>query len=300
MLPSCRLPLVQAAVLFLFASTLSSAANAAGQASVRVIAAESSYGSIVRTIGGPHVEVTSLLDSPDVDPHAFKASPDVARQISGADLVIMNGLGYDAWMEKLLQGSAATRRKVIVASMAASYLILPNRNPHLFYSPRAMLVTASHIAHALAELDPAHSADYAAGLARFREQLLPVYAHVQQLIAAYPQLTVAATEPVYGYMLHLLGYRILYQKLQFATMNGSQPSARQVAAFTQGLNNGTVDLLVFNRQVHDRLTQSLVATAKKAGVAVVGVTEMPLHGKNYVKWQIGQLQAVRRALDNSK
>src|SRR5664279_2072524 len=87
-------------LLLLFAAALFSVAAAAEP--VSVVAAENFYGDVARQIGGPFVAVTSILSSPDQDPHLFEAAPSTARQLAGAQIVILNGADYDPWMEKLL------------------------------------------------------------------------------------------------------------------------------------------------------------------------------------------------------
>ncbi|MDA3919086.1 MAG: zinc ABC transporter substrate-binding protein [Salinisphaera sp.] len=263
---------------------------------IHAVAAESSYGSMVESIGGDHVDVISLLDSPSVNPHQFEGSPRIGRQLQNADLVVMNGLGFDGWMAPLLKGTSSAGRQVIKASDTGSAMIMADNNPHLFYSPQIMLATASRVAKALTRMDPAHADDYRANLHHFQAQLLPIYAQVQTLIAAHPNLAVTATVPVYAYMIKLLGYRDRYHDIQFASMDNSQPSAQQVKQFTQALQNHKVALLIYNKQVHNRLTQSEVGTARKAGIPAVGVSAIPLHGEDYAQWQISQLQAIEKAL----
>ncbi|WP_110689777.1 metal ABC transporter solute-binding protein, Zn/Mn family [Salinicola endophyticus] len=275
-------------------------ATAQAQAAIHAVAAESSYGSMIETIGGDHVEVVSLLDSPDVNPHAFRADPQIARQLQDADLVVLNGLGFDGWMEPLLESTQSDKRQVIRASEAGSHLVMADQNPHLFYSPRIMLATASRVASALETLDPQHAADYRANLDAFKQTLAPVYSAVQDLIADHPNLSVTATVPVYSYMIALLGYANCYHDIQFASMDNHQPSARQVATFTKALEQRSVDLLIYNQQVHNRLTESQVATAKQAGIPTVGVSAIPLHGEDYAAWQVRQLDAIHAAMDKAE
>jgi len=58
-------------------------------------------------------------------------------------------------------------------------------------------------------------------------------------------------------------------------------------------------LLIYNEQVHNRLTENEVSTAKEAGVPTVGVSAIPLHGEDYAQWQIDQLKAIENALDQA-
>src|SRR5690349_95330 len=115
-----------------FAGVLSCAAafSALAQAPVSVVAAENFYGDIARQIGGARVNVTSILNNPDQDPHLFETSPATVRQLANAQIVIFNGAGYDAWVEKLL--AAAPRPKRVPISAAQLTGRKAGDNPHLW------------------------------------------------------------------------------------------------------------------------------------------------------------------------
>src|SRR6266508_898933 len=126
---------------------------------IRIVAAESVYGDICKQIGGDNVAVVSILTNPDQDPHEFEASASTAREIAQARLVVYNGVGYDAWMAKLLAASRAPSREVLeVARLARKKT---GDNPHLWYDPQAVSAFAKALAETLARIDPAHRADYA-------------------------------------------------------------------------------------------------------------------------------------------
>ena len=80
---------------------------------MKVVAAENFYGDLASQIGGANVPVTSILSDPDTDPHLFEASPDTAKAMSDAKIVIVNGVDYDPWMEKLLSAHKAPGRKAV-------------------------------------------------------------------------------------------------------------------------------------------------------------------------------------------
>ena len=94
--------------------------------------------------------MASILSNPDDDPHMFEASPSVARELSGARVVIANGADYDPWIEKLLAASPSKTRVVITA--AALVRKKPGDNPHLWYYPATMPAVAKALA---AELEKA-------------------------------------------------------------------------------------------------------------------------------------------------
>ena len=98
---------------------------------INVVAAENFYGDIIKQLGGSHVVVTSILTDPNVDPHEYEANVQDVKAISNANLVIKNGDGYDAWIDKLLSSSPNASRIVLTAADIADHK-LPD-NPHVWY-----------------------------------------------------------------------------------------------------------------------------------------------------------------------
>ena len=99
---------------------------------VRVVAAENVYGDIVRQIGGSHVSVTSVLSDPNADPHLFEPGTRNGLAVSEAQLVIQNGLGYDAFMDKLERATPSSHRLVLTIADVLG-VKGADANPHLWY-----------------------------------------------------------------------------------------------------------------------------------------------------------------------
>jgi zinc/manganese transport system substrate-binding protein len=270
--------------------------GAASAAPIAVVAAESTYGVIAEAIGGSQVHVDSIIKNPNVDPHMFEADPAVARRVAQAQVVVMNGIGYDDWMDKLLAANPNQTRQVVVAAKLDPFLVMSNQNPHIFYDPRVGLLTASHLAELFAKLDPSHAAEFQANLKHFADSLLQVYAAAQQVMMAHPGLNVTATEPVAGYMIRELGYRSLNEHFQFSVMNGSEPSPQEVVRYENSLRQHKVSLLFYNQQVTDSLTERLRKIANESGVPVVGVDEFVPPNTSYPQWLMETLKAVGKAL----
>jgi zinc/manganese transport system substrate-binding protein len=264
-------------------------------APIAIVAAENFYGDVARQIAGPAVKVTSVISAPGQDPHQFEASPAVARALAGANLVILNGANYDAWMDQLLAGAPSSRRKVIIAAdiMGAK----PGDNPHLWYDPATMPAVAARIAAALAAIDPAHKDAYEQRLTAFIDSLAPISEKIRAIRARYAGAPVTATEPVFGLMAKALGFDMRNQRFQLAVMNDTEPSARDVAAIQDDLERRTVKLFLYNNQVSDDLTARLLDLARAAKVPVVGVTETMPADQSYQDWIAAELSAVEKALE---
>jgi zinc/manganese transport system substrate-binding protein len=259
-----------------------------------VVAAENFYGDLAQQIGGPQVQVTSILTNPNQDPHSFEASPSTARAIADAGLVVYSGADYDPWVANLLAASTVPERKVIV--VADLMQRKSGDNPHLWYDPRTMPALAKALAAEFAGRDPAHRQDYESRLQAFLASIEPMNRKIAALRQKYAGQPVTATEPVFGYMSDALGLDMRNQPFQIAVMNETEPSASQIAAFEKDLKTRAVKVLFYNSQVTDDLTARLQKIATESGVPIVGVSETEPPGLTYQAWMGGQLEATGKAL----
>jgi zinc/manganese transport system substrate-binding protein len=261
---------------------------------IQVVAAENFYGDVVQQLGGQYVSVTSILSNPDQDPHLFEASPKTARALQHASLVVYNGADYDPWMSKLLAASKSATRKTIVAAELTGKK--SGDNPHLWYDPQTMPAVAREVSAALATADPAHKTAYDANLAKFLDSLKPIDAKVAELHGRYAGLPVTATEPVFGYMSDAIGLTMRNLSFQLATMNDTEASASDIAAFERDLRERRVRVLIYNSQATEALTKRMLKLAQQSKVPTMSVTETEPAGKNYQQWMLTQLDALSKAL----
>ena len=285
------------ALLFLlgfFLATAPAQPARAAEGPVKLVAAENFYGSVAHQIGGLLVQVVSILNSPDQDPHLFEASPAVARQLADAQIVIVNGADYDPWVSKLLRVAPRPGRVVIDVAQLTGWK--PGGNPHLWYDPDTMPKLARALADLLAKADPDHADDYAAGLKTTMASLARLKARVYQMRARYHGLPVTATEPVFEPMAEALGLYMRNKRFQTAMMNVTEPSARDLAAFENDLKQHKVKALIYNKQVSEKLTERLIAIAEKAKVPVVPVSETQPADTSFAGWMLAQLGALDKAL----
>jgi zinc/manganese transport system substrate-binding protein len=268
--------------------------SAAHEQPLTVVAAENVYGDIARQIGGPLVDVVSLINKPNQDPHFFEMTSTALRLVSAAQIVVYNGANYDPWVNKLLSATRRTGRiSIDVAELAGTK---SGDNPHLWYSLPAVRSLGKAIAGALSALDPANVADYAARQQAFEKSLVGIENRIDHIRARHAGIAIAATEPVFGYMAAALGLEMRNERFQLAVMNGTEPAARDIAAFEQDLKEGKVKALLFNKQASTELTQRMLEAARRAKIPVVGVTELQPPGSRYQDWMVLQLDELQKAL----
>jgi zinc/manganese transport system substrate-binding protein len=270
--------------------------TATGTTQISAIGAENQYANVLSQIGGRYVHVTAILDNPNTDPHGFEASPQVAQEVSRAQLIVQNGLGYDTWMSKMESASPSSGRKVIVVQRV---LGLPDStpNPHLWYDPATMPAAAKAMATDLSALQPAHATYFQARLARFDRSLTPWLTAIAQFKSAHPGTTAATTEPVADYLLAAMGIsnRTPFT-FQADIMNGVDPAPQDIALESGLFSQHTVQLFVYNQQVVDALTASIRQNAVTARVPVVGVYETMPAGYDYQGWMLAEVHAIQKAV----
>ena len=261
------------------------------------VGAENEYADVIQQVGGKYVQVSAIMSNPNTDPHTFEASASVGRLINAAQLVVQNGLGYDTFMNTIENAVPDSSRDVIVVQ---KLLGLPDStpNPHLWYQPATMPAVAKAIAAGLASLQPAHAAYFKANAAAFTASLAGWDAAMAAFKAKYPNTPVATTEPVADYLLQAVGADNLTPwAFQADIMNGTDPSAQDVAVQRSLFTQHKVKVFLYNQQVTDSLTESFISLARANGIPVVGVYEtMPEPGYHYQSWMLAEVRDLRAAV----
>jgi len=264
---------------------------------VEVVAAENFYGDLAADVGGERTAVTSVVSSPEADPHLFEPGGRSGLSVATARVVIRNGVGYDDWMTRLLAAAPAPDRKLVTVA-AVLHVRGADPNPHLWYDVPALPGVVAAIGAALAAADPAHRGDYRAGVTRTIAGLRPLANAVNQLKAQHSGAPVAYTERVPGLLLAAAGLRVRTPpSFARAVEDGTDPTPADVTTMMRLLTEHQVKVLLYNEQATSPLTAHLQQIANDAHVPVVPVTETVPAGQNFLGWQLRQVGALTAALD---
>jgi zinc/manganese transport system substrate-binding protein len=284
-------------------STPASTANPGGSGApvdlspaIAVLGTENFYADLLTQIGGSRVSATSLLNDPNADPHAFETSPQDAARVADAKLVIVNGLGYDSFMDKLLGASSRPDRVVINIQQLLG--VANDVNVHVWYDPATMPKVAAAATDALSRLEPQNAAYFATQEQAYLATLKPIDDKIAALKGAYAGTPIAFTEDVAGYLTAKIGLN-LKSPVGFmkAVEEGTDPPPADVAAELDLFTTKAVKVLLYNSQVTTPITVRVHDLAKQDGVSIVGVAEtIPPPYHTYAEWQLGQLDALGQAL----
>ena len=286
-------PLVLTAAMVVALSAC--AAGAVDDGNVRVVASTDVYGSLVELIGGDAVQVTSLIDSPNQDPHSFEASARDRLAIADADLVIMNGGGYDPFLDALLDASASDELTVLDAFAFAG--LADGDNEHVWYDLEVMSGLAAMIADELTAVDPANEALFLDNLATVEDGFEELGARADDIAAAAGGRDAAITEPVPVYLLDIVGLvNVTPDAFSEAIEEGADVAPRDLEAMLDLMSSGDLALLAYNDQTTSAQTEQVRAAAEAAGVPVVSFSETLPDGLDYLGWMAANLDAIAAAV----
>lgn len=273
--------------------------NADNGSGLQVVAAENFWGNIAEQIGGSHVHVTSIITDPTADPHLYESNANNAAAVASAKVVIVNGLGYDDFMGKLLNASKNNDRQVVTAATILG-VSGDDANPHLWYDIPKVHLVAEQIAASYEAKDPAHKTDYQDNLKKFDDSLQPLIATINMIKQQYAGTPVAYTEPVPGYLLADAGLSVQTPEgFAKAIEDGTDPNPADSQTMDSLMTSKGVKVLLYNSQATSPVTQHVQDLAKQSGVPVIGVTEtLPANEKTYQSWQQNQLNALLKALQS--
>ncbi|GAA3564223.1 zinc ABC transporter substrate-binding protein [Microlunatus spumicola] len=266
---------------------------------VAVVASTNVYGDIVKTIGGDAVQVTSIIDSPDKDPHEYTADARTQLAVSKAQVVVENGGGYDDFVATMLSASSAKPRVVNVADVSG-YDQEPadgEFNEHLWYDVPTMVKLVDRLSQDLTAVAPDRADTFRTNAAALTTRLQGLEKSEADLKAAHDGTGVAITEPVPLYLLEASGLVDKTPEAFSEAIEEGSDVAPAVLQQTEALFTGRqVGLLAYNEQTTGPQTEAVLKAARDNGVPVVPVTETLPAGQDYVGWMQGNLDAVGSAL----
>jgi zinc/manganese transport system substrate-binding protein len=249
-------------------------ASAAETKPVRVVATFSILADLVRQVGGAHVAVSTLV-GPDSDVHSFSPAPGDAKLLAQADLVVVNGLGLEGWIDRLVRASG-TKATIVTASKGVKTIADADPHdhpghdhgvdPHAWQNVANVKVYVANIRDGLAKVDPAHAADYAAAATAYSAGLDALDRDVRAALGRIPpeNRRIITTHDAFGYFAAAYGLTILAPQ---GVSTESEASPRDVAAIIRQIKREKVPA-VFLETVSD--PRQMERIAKESGARIGG------------------------------
>lgn len=242
--------------------------GAASAKPLDVVASFSVLGDIVSEVGGSHVAVMTLV-GPEGDPHAFAPTPQDAQVLAKADLVFVNGLGLEGFMDRLIAASGYSK-DVVVASQGIATREMDEdgetvTDPHVWNSAANGAAYARTVAAALAKADPANAKDYVANGEAYAAKLTALDTWAKREIAAIPvaKRKVITSHDAFGYLGAEYGIEFLAPQ---GISTEAEASAADVAKLIDQIKAEKIKAVFLENSTDPRMAQQIAkATGAKLG-----------------------------------
>jgi zinc/manganese transport system substrate-binding protein len=231
---------------------------------LNVVASFSILGDFVRNVGGDRVKLTTLV-GPDGDVHVYAPTPADAKKIADAKRVIVNGLGLEGWLPRLVQ-SAGNKAVIVTATSGIAPLKLgSDADPHAWQSVVNAKIYVANIRDALVTANPADAEAFRTNAAAYLTKLDRLDREVREAIAQIPEgrRKVISTHRAFGYFAAAYGIAFI---APLGVSTESEASARDIAAIITQVKTAKIPAIFLENISDPRLMQRIAAeTGAKVG-----------------------------------
>ncbi|SEC73494.1 zinc/manganese transport system substrate-binding protein [Pseudomonas saponiphila] len=234
-----------------------------------VVTSFSILADLTRQVGGEHVQITNLVGA-DEDAHTYEPTPDDAKALLQARLIIKNGLGFEPWLDRLV-ASSASNTPVITASRGVIPRTLDEDgeqipDPHAWHNLANSELYVHNITRALIAADPAHQADYLRNSQAYLQQIYRLLAEAKAKLGALPagNRKLVTSHDAFGYLGQAYGIEFMAPQ---GLSTEREPSAAEVAALITQIRNAKVKAVFMENIKNPRLLQQI---AEESGAHIGG------------------------------
>jgi len=224
---------------------------------LNVVASFSILGDFVRNVGGDRVNVTTLV-GPNSDAHVYVPTPADAKKVADAKLVFVNGLGFEGWMQRLVQ-SSGSKAIVVVASTNITPLKLgSSTDPHAWQAVTNAKTYVHNIRNALSAAAPADAALFEANAEAYRVKLEALEGEMRPWVESIPpeHRKVISTHTAFGYFAKAYGIEFIAPR---GVSTESEPSARDIAGIITQIKTKKIPAVFLENISDPRLIERIAA-----------------------------------------
>jgi zinc/manganese transport system substrate-binding protein len=243
-------------------------ASAASETSPRplVVCSTTILADMARQMSGARLDVRSLVP-PGIDPHHFQPSPDDVRLVASARLVVVNGLGYEGWLDKLISAAGIMPERVVIASRGIDSMTAgthqhtehqhqSEQDPHAWHDVKNGMHYVTTMRDSFIAIDAAGSADYIAWSELYQAQLRVMDAWVRKQVATIPseQRIIVTSHDALSYFARAYGFQVISVA---GITTGQEPDAARFSALIEQLRTKKVAAVFIEQSANPRLVERL-------------------------------------------
>jgi zinc/manganese transport system substrate-binding protein len=261
------------AALLLLASIFGLPASADAADKIKAVASFSILGDMVKQVGGDRIELATLV-GPDGDAHVFEPTPSDAKTLAGAQILFMNGLGFEGWMERL-EKSSGFKGKVVVASEGVKPRTMTEEedgkaeeitDPHAWQSLANGKLYIANIRNGLIAVDPDGKAIYEANAAKYLDEIGAEDEAVKAALAKLPEdrRKIITSHDAFGYFGAAYGLKVIAPE---GVSTEAEASAKDVAKIIRQIRAEHIPAVFMENITDHRLLDQI---ARETGAKIGG------------------------------
>jgi zinc/manganese transport system substrate-binding protein len=236
---------------------VTAAAAARAQDRVNVVTSFSILGDFVKNVGGERVNVTTLV-GPDGDVHVYTPAPADAKKIADAKLLVINGLGLEGWLPRLLQASGSKAPIIVATKNIAPLRLGSDADPHAWQSVANAKIYVTNIRDALGAADPADGETFRANTLAYLAKLDALDREVREAIGEIPESRrkVISTHDAFSYFASAYGIEFV---APLGVSTESEASARDIAGIITQIKSAKIPAVFLENISDPRLIRQIAA-----------------------------------------
>ena len=294
-----------------FASALLSIPSLSLAADLKVVTSFSVLNDLVQEVGGEHISLTNLVAA-NGDAHVYQPSPLDAQAVAEADLLVVNGLGFEGWMERLEQ-SAGFKGVKVAATYGVDLIHLDDEDehheeghhdeefdPHVWHSVTTVLVYVENIRAALVQLAPEHATEFNQNAKDYVKALKALEKDLTQKMSQVPEnkRNVITSHDAFGYLAREYGFNFTAPQ---GMSTEAEASAADVVKIIKQIRKDDIRAVFVEKVSNSRLIEQIAREtgAKIGGELYADALSSPNQGAGtYINMMQHNISTLVKALSN--
>ena len=240
-------------------------AQAQQGAKVDVLASFSVIADLVRQVGGERVEVRSIV-ALSQDPHEFEPSPSDVRRVMKAQLIVLNGLGFEPWADRFVKAANYKGERLVASKGVKALSVRGALDPHAWQDVENVKLYIENIRDALSKVDPSGASDYARNASAYGRELDALHQEIKAAFAAIPKAQRKAISSHDAFDYFAVAYDLVFLAPQ-GVSSSAEPSARDVAGIIKQIRAEKIKAIFFENALPQQLARQI---ASETGVRIAG------------------------------
>jgi zinc/manganese transport system substrate-binding protein len=224
---------------------------------ISVVASFSIIGDLVQQVGGDHVSITMIV-GPEEDAHVYQPSPADARKITQAEIIFINGLGFEGWLSRLINATKSKGTVVDLSSKIKARQTQGEIDPHVWQDVNNVKIYIQEICQALIAIDPNNGADYQKNSQLYIEKLSKLDNEIVESLTNIPldDRRAVSTHDAFGYFSARYGVAFLAPQ---GVSTEAEASARDIARIIDAAKAQKVKAVFLENVADPRLARRISA-----------------------------------------